>query len=286
MIININDDFNLYKISNSGQCFRVRSLDEHTFRFITGMNTLDIRALTDSSDGGFFEISCSENEWCSVWSEYFDLNTKYKNIRSEISSDDTFLLNASEIGTGIRILKQDRFEMLISFIISQRKSIPAIKSSIEKICKLFGILIPGTDVYSFPTPQALSSATVDELSSCGLGYRTPYVLEAAVKTATGEFDPEAVSALSDEVLVATLKTLRGVGSKVADCVALFGYHRIARAPVDTWIAKIIEEIYNGVSPFGKYNGYAGIMQQYMFYAAQHKKILKQTNSSDSGGRNE
>lgn len=263
MIIKIDDDFDLRKIAYSGQCFRVKELSDDTFSFVTKSSKVTIKALVNNS----FDISCSKDEWDNIWHDYFDLDTNYSDIRSSIPSDDSYMLRAAEIGKGIRILKQDYFEMLISFIISQRKSIPAIKTSVERLCSLYG-----KDGF-FPTPDAMLKATNEELSSCGLGYRVSYVAEASKKVALKEVDLDELSLLSDDDLFASLKSFNGVGDKVANCVALFGYHRIGRAPVDTWIKKVIDNSYNGINPFPTYGSVAGIMQQYMFYAAQQHREL-------------
>lgn len=265
MKIYIEDDFDLYKIAYSGQCFRVRELDKNTYRFITGNNTVEITKPSSESSREF-EVSCSRRQWDEVWHDYFDLDTDYSAIRAGISPADKYLKNAADIGAGIRILKQDKFETLISFIISQRKSIPAIKTSVERLCSLYG------SNGFFPNSGSLANAPSSELSSCGLGYRVPYVQNAASCVADGDIDLESIQSCSDEELCNLLKTLNGVGDKVANCVALFAYHRVGRAPIDTWINKIINSEYNGINPFPSYGKYAGIMQQYMFYAAQHMKI--------------
>lgn len=269
MKITIKDDFDLYKTAHSGQCFRV-SQNNDTYRFITKENYVDIKRTGDTS----YEVSASKSEWDSIWAHYFDLETSYTDIRNMIPESDTYIFGASKIGKGIRILNQDRFEMLISFIISQRKSIPAISSCVEKLSRSYGKRIlthTGEELYAFPSPSSLARATEEELKEKGLGYRVSYVLSAAQKVASGELDLEKAAELNDEELFGTLKSLYGVGDKVANCVLLFGYHRTGRAPVDTWIKKVIDEEYNGVDPFDKYGDVAGIMQQYVFYNAQHAK---------------
>lgn len=278
MKLTINDDFDLYKIAYSGQCFRVYADDNNAYHFIKGTHLLTIKS--DDSNPSTYDLSCTTEDWNEIWSDYFDMNTSYEDIRKKILPEDSFLNTAANIGKGIRILKQDYFEMLISFIISQRKSIPAIKSSVEKLCKLFGTPLESTDAnndtvvrYSFPTPKQLSCATDDKLSECGLGYRVPYIIDATKRVLSGTLDLNTLSELDDEALMEALKSVYGVGDKVANCVSLFAYHRIGRAPIDTWINKVIESEYNGINPFGQYPDTAGIMQQYMFYASQHAKAL-------------
>ena len=263
MKITITDDFDLDKIINSGQCFRAKKIGDDTYRFVTGDKTLE---MTVEPSG--YLVSCTKKEWDTVWHDYFDLDTDYCAIRNSIPEDDDFLKKAAAAGAGIRILRQDRFEMLISFIISQRKSIPAIRTSVERIVSLYG-----RDGF-FPTPAAMAAATGEELTSCGLGYRVPYVLSAVRRVYEHEVDLDALDALSDEELVNELKSFAGVGDKVANCVALFAYHRCALAPVDTWIARVIKEQYCGINPFPRYGEYAGIMQQYMFY---YMSVIQRSN---------
>ena len=257
MKITIDDDLDLDKIIDSGQCFRPRKISERTYRFVTGEHAVEIK-----HDGKQLSASCSKKEWDSVWHAYFDLDTNYQKIRALIPKDDKYLISAADHGAGIRILRQDKFEMLISFIISQRKSIPAIRTSVERIVDLYG-----HDGF-FPKPADMLRATEEELASCGLGYRVPYIRKAVERVAHGEVDLEALDELPDEELFSELKSFAGVGDKVANCVALFAYHRTGRAPVDTWIARVIAEQYGGINPFPRYGNNAGIMQQYMFYQAK------------------
>ena len=269
MKLTIEDDFDLDKIIDSGQCFRPRRISEGAYVFVTGDHRVEIVDETLLSGqknkkgwDGVTEltVSCTKKEW-DIWHSYFDLDTDYKKIRRSISKDEVFLKRAADAGAGIRILKQDKFEMLISFIISQRKSIPAIRTSVERLVDMYG-----HDGF-FPKPSDMLRATDEELASCGLGYRLPYIRKAVERIALQDTDLNALDDLSDEELFEELKTFAGVGDKVANCVELFAYHRTGRAPVDTWIARIINEKYNGINPFPRYGSVAGIMQQYMFYYA-------------------
>lgn len=266
MNIQITDTFDLQKIIDSGQCFRPYQTAEGLYRFIYRDYILDIRKISNDT----FDISCDRKEWDSIWKDYFDLDTNYDEILKSIPSDDEYMLTAGTTAAGIRILKQDKWEMLISFIISQRKSIPAIRSSVEKLCRLYGHEIHHRNeiIYSFPTFTEMKNATEEELNGCGLGYRTGYILNAIEKANSGALDLESLSALSDEELDGRLLALKGVGNKVSNCVLLFAYHRVSRVPIDTWISKVINDEYRGVNPFVRYDKYAGIMQQYVFYSAR------------------
>lgn len=263
MEIRISDDFDLKKIADSGQCFRPKEIETDVFRFIVGENILHMR----KCDEGLFEVDCTEDVWERVWKNYFDLGTNYADIRRDIENFaagkpyENILREATEYGAGIRILRQDPFETLISFIISQRKNIPAIRTSVEKICQRFGRRVG--DVYLFPRVEEFSSATIENLTGLGLAYRKEYILDALENVTDGFL--ELLGTLSDEELVERLKTIRGVGDKVANCVALFAYHRVDRAPVDIWIKRAIENDFAGENIFDSFGKNAGILQQYIFY---------------------
>jgi len=259
------------KIAESGQIFRFNVYDDE-YSLVAGDKLLFIK----EDDDGYI-LSCSESEFEEFWIDYFDLRLDYSDFEKNIPADDLFLINAAEYSYGIRILNQDKWEMLISFIISQRKSIPAIKSSIEKLAKTYGkkidIQVPdfiknidkNSEFFAFPTPKALADASLDDLNACSLGYRSPYIEASAKAVYRGDIDLEALSALDDNELLAALMSLKGVGIKVANCVALFGYHRIAAFPIDVWIKRMIDEHYAGEFPLKLYDGYAGVIQQYIFY---------------------
>ena len=282
------------------------------YRFITGNHVLFIRHL----EGEMYDVSCREEEWSSVWRPYFDLDRCYADVRASIPADDPFLTEAASFSRGIRILRQDPWEMIISFIISQRKTIPAIRKSIEMLCDRFGVpigcdVVPGCGapigrdampgcgapigrdavhscgapigcdavpasssvIYSFPSPEALARASAEELSACSLGYRVPYVMDAAKKIASGQIDPEALYDCSYDERMEILKSIYGIGEKVAGCICLFGYGCTSAAPVDIWIRKVIDTVYAGDEPFSAFGDRAGIVQQYVFYYAVSRRRL-------------
>lgn len=275
------DYLNIQQIADSGQIFRFNFVGDDKWELIAG----DKYWLIDTGKEIMFPDA--------FWEHYFDMETDYGKFIKAIPKSDKYLTNASMASSGIRILNQDPWEMLISFIISQRKSIPAIKTSIEKLCAKFGTLLPktgrtdatsaskadsagsvtgdGSYYYAFPTPEQLSKASLDDLQECSLGYRAPYVYEAAQKVARGDYDLAGWRHLPDEELRAALMSIKGVGIKVANCVMLFGYHRIGAFPVDVWIQRIMDAYYEGRFPVEKYPGYAGVMQQYMFF---YERTLK------------
>lgn len=259
----IHDDFDLGKIASCGQCFRAKAFDDGRYRFITGDHVLYI----ENTEEHVFSVSCGEEEWGAIWAPYFDISRDYRRLREEEYKKHEFVQRAMDCGCGIRILRQDPWEMLLTFIISQRKSIPAIAKSVEALSEKFGHLIETEyeRIYSFPTPKELRDATEEELGSCGLGYRIPYVSDAVRRVTSGELDLEAIAAYGDEELFWELQSVYGVGKKVADCVCLFGYGRVARAPIDVWISRAIREECHGENPFPMFETDAGIIQQYIFY---------------------
>lgn len=263
MTVAIDDEIDLRKIILSGQCFRAKQLSDGSFRFINGNNVLYIR----DRGGGYFDVSCDAAEWDTVWREYFDLSRNYREINTEISGKDGYIDGAVKFGRGIRILRQDPWETLVTFIISQRKNIPAIAKSVEMIAEKYGrkITTERETLYIFPTAEKMRHASAEELNKCGLGYRTRYVSDAAARVSTRETDLDALNSLSDGELIEALKRIRGVGAKVANCVALFAYGRTACVPVDVWIGRAVGEHFGGKSPFAMFGQYAGIVQQYVFF---------------------
>lgn len=269
MKVCIPDLFDLQKITDSGQCFRVTPLPEGTYRFLTGEQVLYIRKTSEET----YQVSCDQNTWERIWKPYFDLSRNYRDISRAIPAEDTFLALAAQSGAGIRILRQDPWEMLVTFIISQRKSIPSIRSVVETLSERYGTKIqtPIETLYTFPTAFQMKDVRLEDYIACKAGYRAPYLCDAVRQVLSGDLDLEGLASLSDEELISALERVKGVGVKVANCVALFAYGRTACAPVDTWIKKIIRQAYQGRNPFTRYGAAAGIMQQYFFYYAQNHK---------------
>ncbi|MGI6020168.1 MAG: DNA-3-methyladenine glycosylase family protein [Lachnospiraceae bacterium] len=255
-------NLNLKQISRSGQCFRLNETEDGSFSLIFRDKALRLR-----QNGDEITFCCPENEFKSIWAPYFDLQTDYEKIIALIPEEDTYLRNAAAFGNGIRILRQDPWEMIITFIISQRKNMPAIRSCVEKISERFGkkISTPFGDSFAFPEPEELASASVEDLLACSLGYRAKYIKETAGRIACGDFDIESLSPLPTNELSESLKTLKGVGEKVANCIILFAYHRLEAFPIDVWIRRIIDNYYGGEFGTSLYGEYAGVIQQYMFF---------------------
>lgn len=273
-MIKISSEYlDMRKIADSGQVFRFNKTDDGSYDLIANNKHLRIQKLIDNKDINIYELDCSEEDYNKIWKDYFDMDTDYSIYTDDLDENDVYLQKACEYSKGIRILRQDKWEMLVSFIISQRKSIPAIKSSIEKMAVNLGEEIDDR-IYAFPKPQEILSADDTVLESCGLGYRLPYIRAAARDVIENGVDLYDSDNLSDEELLDKLKEFKGVGVKVANCVLLFGYHRIGAFPIDVWVEKILNNHYDGTFPMERYKGYAGVLQQYMFFYEREKSNVK------------
>ena len=275
------DFLDLLKVADSGQAFRIRVIDDAHVELVAFGRYLQIADLGKDT----FAFSCDEIEFEDIWKPYLDLGRDYGKIVRSIDKNDEYLMAAAKFGKGIRILKQDIFETTISYIISQRRSIPSITTSVERISKLCGKKIKAPklespfvaplekEYYAFPTPEELNKLPYKELENTGVGYRAPYIARAAEEFCSGKLDPDALSALSDDALYKALTAMYGVGTKVANCVMLFAFARTGRFPVDVWIQRIEDRYYNGHFDCTPYPDTAGIMQQFMFYYERRKPQL-------------
>ena len=256
----IKDDFDLNVIANSGQCFRFIEVEKDTYRIIAFGKVLYIKDLGN----GKVDFSCSEQEFKEIWYDYFDFKTNYAKIRN-MAEDNVFLKDCADRSVGMRILNQDKWEMTVSFIISQRKSIPAIKTSIERLSKACGDKL-GENLYAFPTPEQILSVPTEKLAECGLGYRLDYIKNAADLFFSNKNEFERLNKLTDDDFLSELKKMQGVGDKVASCIALFGFHRLNFFPKDVWINRALEEHFPNGFDMNLYAPYNGVIQQYIFYA--------------------
>ena len=263
-----NPDFDVKKIAESGQCFRMNPNAEGGYTLVALGRVL---RLSGTPFGG--ALDCSQAEFDALWREYFDLERDYADIRASADPNDAFLGRACDYGRGIRMLRQDPWEMLITFILSQRKNIPAIRYCVEALCSRYGEPIESAGERYFAFPSAERLAALDEccLKDCSLGYRAKYVSAAARLVASGALDLTKIANLTDDELMQALLTVPGVGEKVANCVLLFGYHRLGRFPRDVWINRIVENEYEGVFPLERYPDTAGALQQYMFFYARSEE---------------
>lgn len=271
MRIAIPPELDLRQIEESGQCFRWRRIARGEY-LVPAFG----RLLHLMQSAGELELDCTEAEYRELWSPYLDMERDYAALCASIPATDRFLTAAAASQKGIRILNQDSWETLVTFTLSQRKNIPAIKKSVEAICQRTGRVIGsfrGESICAFPSAEELSALSIAELQSCSLGYRAPYVWDTARRFTLGVESMERLAALPDEELYRALCELKGVGKKIALCTMLFGFGRSDAFPVDVWMDRMLADEYPGGFDHEYYRPYNGIMQQYLFahYRTLHGK---------------
>ncbi len=279
-MVTIEDNcFSIPQICESGQCFRLDAVSEDTYELLAGDRYLKIgirqKALADEADKagrtetyGETILHCTQEEYEAFWKEYFDLSAPYSDYIGLIDEEDGYLKSAAAFGRGIRILRQDVWEMIITFILSQQNNIPRIKGLIRALSERYGKrqkTPDGRAYHAFPRAEELAQATEEELRGLKLGYRSKYICQTAGMVAGGGIDLDALRGMEYTEARAELMRLSGIGGKVADCICLFALHQMDAFPVDTHIKKVLELHYPGGFPFERYKGCAGVMQQYIFY---------------------
>jgi len=254
-------DFDLTKIFECGQCFRWDSDKGVAYTGVAFGRVARLRR-----DGGSVFISGSMEDFEAVWHGYFDLDRDYNDIRRRLSIDG-FMHKAVIHGEGIRILRQDKWEALCSFIISQCNNIPRIKKIISVLCRKFGekLEFEGKAYYAFPSAEKLALLDEASLAPLRCGYRAEYIISAARAIADGALDLEALSQRPADEARAALKELRGVGDKVADCVLLFGLNKLDAFPLDVWMKRAVAKHFGPSFDPSIFSPYAGVAQQYIFY---------------------
>ncbi len=271
-------DFNLKHIFDCGQCFRFNEVSENTYFGIAKGKAL---LISQSEDAITLYDTC-EDDWNNIWFDYFDLSRDYGKIKSRLS-EDKIMEEAISYGSGIRILNQDLWEAVISFIISASNNIPRIKGIIERFCENFGKRIEymGNTYYSFPDANTTASLSTDDLAVIRAGFRDKYILDAAKKFKNGELSDTHIHSLSTYDAKQVLMSINGVGNKVSDCILLFGLGRVDSFPVDVWIKRIMEYCYfdseqsiETICSFAKdkFGDMGGFAQQYLFFYARENKI--------------
>lgn len=275
-----NNCFSIPQICESGQCFRLDAVSEDTYELLAGSRYLKIKIRGNPAEAAGREenahthaygetiLYCTQEEYETFWKEYFDLSVSYSDYIDQIDRDDDYLTGAAAFGSGIRILRQDTWEMIVTFILSQQNNIPRIKGLIRTLGERYGERRETPDgriYYTFPQAEKLSQATEEELRELKLGYRSKYICQTAKMIAGGEIDLDALKEMEYTEARTELMRLSGIGGKVADCICLFALHQMDAFPVDTHIKKVLESHYPDGFPFERYKGCAGVMQQYIFY---------------------
>ena len=260
------DTLDLAATLDCGQAFRWRQLDDGSFAAVVAGDAVKVRL-----DADRLEIRGAPKEKAKFWAEYFALDIDYAAIHETLSSDAT-MRTCMAFSPGIRVLRQEFFETLISFIISQNNNITRIKGIVERLCSCFGkpVVNNHEDVtaHAFPTPSALASLSADDLAQLRAGYRVPGILDAARRVASGELDEAELRAMSTAEARTRLLEVYGVGPKIADCVLLFGLGRFESFPVDVWIRRAMETLFSSGLPDCTMN-ISGIAQQYIFHYARN-----------------
>lgn len=256
--------FSIHRIFDCGQCFRFDETAENTAEGVAFGKYVKFYQPTEDK----VEIyGLPESEFKEKWFDFLSLDEDYECINKQLclhDSNDLVLPKAIEKGDGIRILRQDGWEALISFIISQNNNIPRIKKIISAMCEKYGECIDGVH-YAFPTPKALAQAGVDGIFDLKTGFRAKYIYDAATKVYNGEIDLSKIKDMSTQNAVDYLMQIKGVGVKVANCTLLFGFYKTDAFPVDVWVKRILEKYYPKGLDIEKLGKYAGISQQYLFY---------------------
>ena len=270
--------FKVKDIFDCGQCFRWDAQDDGSYTGIFGNNVLNVKQEQNKiTISGICDDDIKE-----VCDKYFDLDRDYEKIKEKLSQVDDFLKESIKYGEGIRILNQDLWEMIISFIISANNNIPRIKGIVNRMSQKYGnkIEFHGKDYYTFPTIEALSTASIEDLRALGLGFRDKYIYETTKKIKNGDIDLEKMKQENNtKQMRKELLTLSGVGPKVADCILLFStLKRFDVFPVDVWVRRVMNDLYIHNSEESKvkkreieelarekYGDLEGIAQQYLFY---------------------
>lgn len=285
-------DFNIKQILECGQCFRWERISDTNYIVVAYRRVIEI--VQDGDNVIIYNTNL--NDFNEIWKNYFDLDTDYSVLKDELAKDET-LRKSVEFGYGIRILNQDPFEMLISFIVSARNSIPAIMKTIKKMSEKWGdeLSYKGNTYYAFPTPEQFKDATLDEIKETGASFRSKYIFDTISKvndaieaknngTLTEElkiFDLEYIKSLPTDECHIALQNFMGVGAKVADCIMLFSMEKKSAFPVDVWVKRAMIHFYvapdvslNKIRVFGrdKFGELSGLAQQYLFYYARENNI--------------
>lgn len=256
------EDFSSPHIFDCGQAFRWNADENGVY---TGIACGAVARVWNEGDCAY--ILSSEGSYEAIWKKYFDMERDYSALRGEISREKA-LASACDFGKGIRILRQEPWEALCSFIISQCNNIPRIKGIVEKLCVLCGdeVEFLGEKYNVFPSAEAVSRLSMKELDTLRSGYRAAYISEAAKGVASGEIDLGHIEELPTEEAKRELLKIEGVGEKVASCTLLFGLGKLDAFPVDVWMKRAIVEFFGeGKFDYKRFGDYAGLAQQYMFH---------------------
>ncbi|MCE5222002.1 MAG: 8-oxoguanine DNA glycosylase [Clostridium sp.] len=287
-------NFKLKHIFECGQIFRFEEIEENHFIVIAFGELIEVK-----EDGNNIILyNATEKDVNEIWIKYFDLDRDYSEIKEELSKD-SLLKESIGFGYGVRVLNQDPFEMLLSFIISARNNIPSIKKTVNKISEKWGkeINYKGQTYYAFPNINEIKDATLEEIQETGASFRSKYIIDTiknvydSVKENKDlneidanqylKYNLDYIKSLNDDECHSALQEFKGVGAKVADCIMLFSMEKTSAFPVDVWVKRAMIHFYgaedsslNKIRIFArnKFGELAGFAQQYLFYYARENKI--------------
>lgn len=298
VIIKNIKDFNIKQICECGQCFRWKKEKDNCYIGVAFGKVIEVC----QDDKDIIIYNTNEEDFKKIWVKYFDLERDYSQIKKELSKDK-ILKNSIEYGYGIRILNQEPFELVISYIISARNSIPVISKTINTICEAYGkkLEYKGKTYYAFPTVEELSKATLEEIKNLGGSFRSKYIVDTTDKIYKCElakkgklnhskevieellqkYDLEKIKNMSDDECHKALQEFTGIGAKVSDCIMLFSMQKYSAFPVDVWVKRAMIHFYgasnsslNKIREFARrrFGNLSGFAQQYLFYYAREKGI--------------
>lgn len=282
-------DFSVYKTFDCGQCFRFDPVENSSNKVEFGGTVFRRYVRFIQNDDNTIDIiGSTEEDFYNIWLNYLSLDMNYDFINKELvsvldkKSDIAVMQNAIEASRGIRILRQDPWEALCSFIISQNNNIPRIKKIIKAMCEKYGepFSVENETYYTFPTAESLALSTPEEIFTLKCGFRARYIHDAAVKIHEKSITPEMILNAPDyESADAILRKIKGVGAKVSACALLFGYGRLDAFPIDVWIKRVMEKHFPDGLDYKKFGNFAGIAQQYLFYYERYLGGNKITSTS-------
>lgn len=268
-------NFDLQQTFECGQCFRWDKVNENHYIGVVKNKVIEIRQDADIVN----ILNVNMEEFIEMWIGYFDFDRDYQKLIMSISSENV-MSKATEYGSGIRLLNQDEWETMISFIISANNNIPRIKKIIQSFCERFGDVIDykGQTYYTFPTAENLCGITIDDLKEIRCGYRANYIVNAIEQINNGVVDLYHLKDVDTKIARTELLKIKGVGPKVADCILLFSMGKYDCYPMDVWIKKVTQSYYfereatpKEIQDLARNNwgDSAGFAQQYLFYYARN-----------------
>lgn len=271
------NDFILSQTLECGQCFHFIKVDEEEYLISAKGRILHIK----QEEKMLIFFDTTENEFSDIWKKYFDLERDYGAIKRKLLETDERLSDAVNAMHGVRILNQDFFETMISFIISQNQQIPRIKQIVANISREYGVRGEGIDI--FPDVERILYAGNEGMMACKAGFRGKYIIDACEKYKSGVLDENFLLNADYETAISKLKEVKGIGDKVANCIALFSLNKRNAFPVDVWMKRIMENMYfkketpvNEIEAFAKehFGEFGGYAQQYLFYYGKTMNIGK------------